>query len=392
MKTKEERMFEKAKDVAMTYGFESLVDLNEKMKGKRKSKIRQAKILKDRHGIKRDIQSILKMYLEHKSSFDDSPILIYHSSVDKTTRHLVNKSKSAIPSEFTISIIGLDSSAAEGICISAANRILKEIGNKDTKICINSVGDKTSSKKYLRQLMKCLNQKKNTLDEKCLNSMKKSQFDTHKLVHGDESYTELRRHLPMTLDCLTDDSSNHFQEVIEFLDAQRLDYTLSQEVIDDTEIFSHTIFEIKDQKGGTIAFGGRMDSMADNMFFEEIPIVSCSIKISDEKTIGDYVPKKRRLKRPKVFFLHCGYNARKLSLPILEICREEKIPIAHSLPNEKVCDQIQNGGGREFEYMLILGNKESLSDTVILRNQSTRNQQVLSIKEMVTTLRKISNS
>ena len=67
---------------------------------------------------------------------------------------------------------------------------------------------------------------------------------------------------------------------------------------------------------------------------------------------------------------------------IIEILRKAKIPIAQSLTKDSLSAQLGTAEKLGVAYALILGQKEALEGTVIVRNMDTRSQDTIKMDKL----------
>jgi len=138
------------------------------------------------------------------------------------------------------------------------------------------------------------------------------------------------------------------------------------------------------EKEITICGGGRYDYLAEELGSKKsIPSVGAGLgfeRIRLFPECKDLHPK--ILKKPKIYFLQLGFEARLKSLHILEILRENKIPIYQSLSKDSLSTQLANVAKLNIPYCCIFGQKEAMSGTVIVRNMKTHSQDTIKISEL----------
>ncbi|MBU2632948.1 hypothetical protein KJ751_00365, partial [Patescibacteria group bacterium] len=93
-------------------------------------------------------------------------------------------------------------------------------------------------------------------------------------------------------------------------------------------------------------------------------------------------------KTPEVFFIQLGSNAKYKSLFLLDILRKAKIPIKHSLSRNSLKSQLKIASKLGASYVLILGQKETTDNTIIIRNMETTSQEIVPISKLVDRLKK----
>ena len=97
----------------------------------------------------------------------------------------------------------------------------------------------------------------------------------------------------------------------------------------------------------------------------------------------------RIVKKPKVFFIQLSFEAKLRSFEVIEILRKAKIPVMHSLSRDSLSAQLAMAERTKTPYAILLGQKEALDGTVIVRNMDTRSQDTIKIDKLAEYLKKI---
>ena len=82
-------------------------------------------------------------------------------------------------------------------------------------------------------------------------------------------------------------------------------------------------------------------------------------------------------------------EAKQKSLRLIEILRKAHIPIYHSLMRDKLLAQLNTAENLKVPYVLIMGQKESMENSVIVRNTQNRSQDTIKIECLCDHLKKI---
>ena len=140
-----------------------------------------------------------------------------------------------------------------------------------------------------------------------------------------------------------------------------------------------------------IASGGRYDYLARQIGSKkDVPAVGISIGV-DRIIASDWYKKlsPRILKKPKIYFIQLGSEAKLKSLNVIEILRKAHIPIAQSLSKDSLGSQLAIAEKLSIPYTLIFGVKEALENSVIVRNMSNRSQETVKLDKLLEYLKKI---
>ena len=90
----------------------------------------------------------------------------------------------------------------------------------------------------------------------------------------------------------------------------------------------------------------------------------------------------RIIKKPKVFFIQLSFDAKLKSFEVIEILREAKIPMAQSIAKDSLGAQLSQAEKMNVPFAIILGQKEALENSVIVRNMDTRSQDTVKIDRL----------
>jgi histidyl-tRNA synthetase len=97
----------------------------------------------------------------------------------------------------------------------------------------------------------------------------------------------------------------------------------------------------------------------------------------------------RIVKKPKVFFIQLSFDAKLRSFEVIEALRLAKIPVQHSLSKDSLSAQLGLAEKLGVPFTIILGQKEALDGTVIVRNMDTRSQDTIKVGKLAEYLKKI---
>ncbi len=95
------------------------------------------------------------------------------------------------------------------------------------------------------------------------------------------------------------------------------------------------------------------------------------------------------MKKPKIYFIQLGAEAKLKSLNIIEILRKAHIPITQSLSKDSLGSQLAIAEKLAVPYALIFGVKEALDDSVIVRDMSNRSQDTVKLSKLLEYLKEL---
>jgi histidyl-tRNA synthetase len=289
--------------------------------------------------------------------------------------------------------------------IKTSVAILEEIGIQDVVVEINSIGDKESRKKFIKDLTTYYKKLNNKLCANCRERLKNSPLRL--LDCKEEQCQVFKKDAPKPMNCLTPESKKHFKEVLEYLEETGVNYNLNHHLVRGLDYYTHTVFEFektfteeiekangtveKIEKTLSIGGGGRYDYLGKAMGSKkDTPAVGVALGIDRILLMpGTENVQSKIQKKPKVFFVQIGLEAKLHSLSIVEMLRKARVPMAQSLSKDSLAVQLGMAERLEVPYVLIFGQKEAMENVVIVRNMSNHSQETVSIDEVVDYIKKL---
>lgn len=331
--------------------------------------------------------AVMRAYLEHGMHTLPQPVMLYYYG--PFFRH-ENPQRGRLRElrQFGLEILGTQKSIADALIIRSMTLILEEAGFKNISIEINSIGDKECRSGYIRELTSYY---KKHLSEICAHCKERLKTNPLRLLDCKDAKCQgPKANAPTPLDSLCNDCRHHFKEVIEYLEEMSIPYRINGNLVRGLDYYTRTVFEIMDntvnERGEieplAIASGGRYDLLARSLGSKkEVPAVGGGIGVDrvimspSHKMIDP-----RIIKKPKIYFIQLGAEAKMKSLGIIEILRKARVPIAQSLSKDGLGQQLAQAERSGAPFAIIFGQKEAMENTVIVRNMETRSQEIVKLE------------
>lgn len=399
--------FEKAQEVAVYYGFKPIetpvleyedlfksgvgggTDIVDKEMYSLKTKGGDVLALRPEH-----TASLMRAYIEHGMQSMPQPVMFYQYGPsfrhDKPQRGRYRQFY-----QFDLDSLGSDKSIIDALVIKVGMSILEEAGAENLSIDINSIGDKECRNGYLKELTNYY--KKNLSSLPAIDRERLKTNPLRILDSKEEKTKEINEGAPDSISFLCPSCKKHFKEVLEYLEEMGIQYNINKNLVRGLSYYTRTVFEVIEEKGGeegtplTIAAGGRYDYLARQIGGKkDVPAVGISIGV--DRIVASPWYKKlspRILKKPKIYFIQLGSEAKLKSLNIIEILRKAHIPIAQSLSKDSLGSQLAIAEKLSIPYALIFGVKEAIDDAVIVRDMSNRSQNTVKISKLLEYLKEL---
>lgn len=399
--------FEKAQEVAVHYGFKPIetpmleneeifnrtigvgTDIVDKEMYTLKTKGGDHLALRPEH-----TAPLMRAYIEHGMQNTPQPVMFYQYG--PVFRHdKPQKGRYRQFWQFDLDCLGNDKSIMDALVIKVGMSILEEAGASNLTIDINSIGDKECRNVYLKELTNYYKKHINNLGAIDRERLKTNPLRI--LDSKDPKTKEINENAPDSVSFLCASCKKHFKEVLEYLEEMGIIYNVNKNLVRGISYYTRTVFEIIEQTGGedgtplTLVAGGRYDYLAHQLGSKrDVPAVGISIGV--DRIVASTWYKKlspRILKKPKIYFIQLGPEAKLKSLNIIEILRKARIPIAQSLSKDSLGSQLAIAEKLSIPHTIIFGLKEAIDDSVIVRNMSNRSQETIKLSDLLEYLKEL---
>ena len=265
--------------------------------------------------------------------------------------------------------LGSDRAIADAVVIRALIALVRDLFHQEPTVRINSMGDKETRARYARELSNFFKKRSESLPEECVARAKQDVFHAAELAILRECADEL----PAPTEHLSDASRKRFEDLLEYLEMTETPYELARTLLSRGSVWNDTCFEVS-VGGRRVAWGSRYNDLVRH-FFPETPFSATGavLQIASEGR----VPVKTRTSRLRFSFVHIGDEAKRLSIRLAEEFRKAHVSLAQDIGVESLTEQLHLAERRGTPYLLIMGRKEALENSVILRNRKTQEQSIL---------------
>jgi histidyl-tRNA synthetase len=305
-------------------------------------------------------------YFDNALHNDGKPVLLY--SVDTTT----NPEETAV----AFHIFNVEKSIGEAILIQLGRALATELGHNDHIVRINSLGDTESITRYSRELTNFLRKRLDLMPVTAREAMKQHVLDGALIAEEHE----LAYKSPNPLEYLSDQSRKHFRDIIEYLDMSETPYEIDPKMLGHHEYYSDALFAIESPTdttdGGLLTLrGGRFDTFLERKGRKKVGAVG-AVAILHDRPAPSRTPR-IKLDTPSVYIIQLGFGPKVRSLMIIDELRKSGIPVMQDLANDSLSAQLRDAEAKGVKHVIIIGQKEFVDGTVILRDMAARKQEAV---------------
>ena len=332
--------------------------------------------------------SICRAYLEHHLGYYAHPLKVfYFGPMFRYDQPQAGRYRQF--HQFGFEILGSASPASDAQMILAVNNILIALGLNNFSIKVNSVGCASCRPRYRENLISYYEGQTSRLCPHCKKRLKSNPLRL--LDCKEEKCQRLANNAPVLLDSLCDSCHDHLKEVLEHLDELEIVYNLNPRLVRGLDYYTKTVFEIwpgkgKEEGGGQSALGGggRYDNLISELGGEETPAVGFSCGV--ERILAQLSEKKvapPSLGKINVFLAQLGELGRRKALVLFEEFRQAGIILAESFSRGSLKSQLKVADRLDVKITLILGQKEALEGTILLRDMETGVQELVRQEKII---------
>ncbi len=294
--------------------------------------------------------------------------------------------------QFGFESLGVPDSIVDAQLILIAARIFKTLGINIT-VQINSIGTPESRSAYLTELASYFRPHRNKLSEDDKRRLQKNPLRL--LDSKDPATVELLAGAPQILDWLDEESKQHFMKVLEYLDEVEVPYQLNPHLVRGLDYYTRTVFEIweagdeGERAQNALGGGGRYDGLVELIGGRPTP--ACGFAIGMErvvKALADRNIDPEPRAKAQVFFAQLGDAARRVGLRLVEEFRVAGIPVAEAFGKNALKAQLEVANKLAVPYALLLGQKEVLDGTIIIRDMDSGAQEIVDSAKIVSIMQR----
>lgn len=289
--------------------------------------------------------------------------------------------------QFGVEVIGESDPALDAQIVHLGCKILDDVGLGDIyRVQVNSIGCKNCRPDYLSQLKHYYVGKQRSLCEDCKRRLEKNPLRL--LDCKEEDCSILAKSAPRFSDFLCSECKDFHVTFLSYLDELKIPYQKNEGLVRGLDYYNKTVFEWWDKSTGeqnALAGGGHYDYLAELMGGQaDTPGMGFAAGIerivANMKDVGFEPPFKDIV---DVFVAQLGPEAKKKSLSIIAGLRDAGVRTVGAVGKGSIKAQMRLADRFSVRYCLILGEREVLDGTIILRDMRKGSQESLPIKDII---------
>lgn len=333
--------------------------------------------------------SVIRSFMHHNlDAIQPTWKLYYHGPVFRKESASAGHAQQL--HQFGYEVLGDRHPIVDAQLITLAYKLYTEAG-LPISLSVNCIGDHECRPQYTNHLQEYLRSRRQTLCDACKQSISVNPYRI--FLCTEAGCREVADSSQPVVDWLCTGCREHFVKVLEFLDELEIPYLLNPKLFRPHEYYSRTLFELTYDNGVgesiQLAAGGRYDGLVESVGGRPTPAIGFSGFIEQSVAVfkkhGIQLPLHER---PAVFLAQLGNESRKISLRIFEELRKAGISVADRFSMDGLSGQLDAAAKLNVRFTIILGQKELLDKTVIIRDMESGIQEVVDLAKVTTEVRK----
>ena len=326
--------------------------------------------------------SICRSYIQHKMYAQD-PVRKFYTIGPMFRRERPQKGRYRQFYQIDAEIFGVASPYADVELIVLLRTLFDRLDVTDTTAHVNSLGCPVCRPRFRQALSALLADAAPSLCSDCLR-----RKDRNPLRVLDCKVPGCRAAVagaPAIVDYLCEDCRDHFSTVTDSLTELGVPFTVDKQLVRGLDYYTRTAFEIQTGALGAqsaVAGGGRYDGLVESLGGPRIPAIGFAIgfdRLAEIVAAGTPVP----VRTPDLFIAALGLQARKLAFTWSTALGLKGIGAAMEYGDKSLKAQMKQANRQGAGRVLIVGESELASGTVVLRNMADKSQRELPIDGLV---------
>lgn len=286
--------------------------------------------------------------------------------------------------QFGVEFVGSKSPLAEVELITLITTFIREIGLKNAKLHINSIGCANCRKTYNDALLAYLEQHKEKLCSTCIERMAKNPLRV--IDCKVPTCKEIVKNAPRTIDYLDDECREHFEELQSLLNELQIPYEIDTGIVRGLDYYTKTVFEFVNEEGFTLCGGGRYDNLVHEID-EKQNIPSVGFGMGIERII--YFLEKEGVELepetvPELYVGILGKEAKAAAYRIVNKLRDEGVVVETDYMDRSVKAQMKYANKIGAKNTVIIGADEISANKATIKNMESHEQVEVDLNKIET--------
>lgn len=286
--------------------------------------------------------------------------------------------------QFGVELYGSDNALADAEVISLVKTLFDRLGIVDVELNINNIGCSECRKNYCDALKAYFNQHIDKMCPTCLERLDKNPLRVLDCKVDDCKI--IAKNAPKVLDYLCEKCAAHHNKLQQTLNALNIPYKINPMIVRGLDYYTGTVFEFVSTaigSQGTVCGGGRYNNLVEEIGGKSVPAVGFGMGIerlimvmeAANLSFGEkYVP--------QIYIAPLGAEQYTIAMQLVYKLRQKGVSADTDLIDRSLKAQMKYADKIGYNYVVVIGENEVLSDTAILKDMLNKNQREIHLSEI----------
>jgi histidyl-tRNA synthetase len=330
---------------------------------------------------------ILKTVIDNNMEYQEEPLKLFDYGISLVDD---DNDMSTTPKQFHVfkaECIGDTNPVRDAEMILTAYRMLEAQGIQNLVVNINAMGGSDSRDQYYKELLSKTPKRFKNLS----NALSYNPIQLYNELMSLD--TDINIKIPQIVDYLSLEETQYLKAVLEFLDTLDIQYNLDSGLSGSIGFNEGVYFEIMstDYPEMVLVRGGRHNELFELLGGDK-GAGAAGIEIYVDlllQLVQKLEPQKlATTTKPDIFVASIGLEGQKSALKILSLIQKHGLEVKENFGIKSLRNQLLKAKKSDAEITLIIGRKEAVDGTVILRDKESENQEIVPIDKLISILSK----
>ncbi len=321
---------------------------------------------------------VVRAYLEHGMFKQQLPVKLYYMSAPMFRHEKPQGGRFREHHQFGCEALGESDPAVDAEMIGLLHQVYTQLGLKDIRVNINSIGDSNCRPHYI----KVLTEYYKPLLESCCNDCKVRFYKNPlRLLDCKETQDQPKiANAPKIADHLDEACKEHFEAVKRYLELYDVPYAIDPLLVRGLDYYTRTVFEFTNERDKmALNGGGRYDGLAEILGGEPTPGIGFGMgmeRIIAELKRQNIIPLGEPTTQVFVTYLAKTAELKNATVQLVAELRHAGIKAEMSYGDRSFKAQMKRAGSSNAEYVIVIGENELANNTVTIRRSGVESVEI----------------
>ena len=313
--------------------------------------------------------SVARSFVQHNLGIQNATQRLYYLG-PLFRRERPQKGRQRQFHQFGVEAFGSVYPEQDAEIISIAWHILSKCGlGDDVKLHLNSLGSEKCRIKYIDSLKDFISPNINKFSE---TSQRRFSKNTLRILDTKSEHEKIiLKNAPQIADYLTDEDTDHFNQLQNYLTALKIPFEINQKLVRGLDYYSRTVFEFTTSALGSqdaLLGGGRYDTLVERLGGKPTPGIGFAAGMERFLIAMGGNQKESSINESRMFFVCTEESGIPVTLSLSQKLRNHGKEIIMDSKRRSMKAQLREANKINARYALILGRDEIDRSEIIIKD------------------------